>query len=229
MPVSLAGAGTKTGTSIPRYSASGFNYSPSPATGTNAYGYIPGQIGAPNPAGDLSAVYPNLTPQNAQISSNIMSELRGDLSPEAINSIRDQAANFGVSSGMPGSQLASYGGLRNLGIATHEMQRRGLQDYLAATSGIKGTQTVDPALQFQIAETNAINAAAPDPTLAAQEQLKLFDKYMERLTSAQQGGGGSGGGKNSKRIETWLGDQLVNYFDPDVGFVKGPGAAAYYR
>lgn len=174
-PVKTAGTATPT-------------YSPSPVarTGTNAYGYVPGATGLPDPAGDLSKLYPNLTGTNAAISGNIMHELSGELSPETVNSIRDRAASFGVSSGMPGSGLASYGGLRNLGIATEDLQQRGLQDYLGATAGISKTQTVNPETQIGLSQSNAALNAAPDPTMAAKEQQRLFDEYLKKTSGGAQ-------------------------------------------
>lgn len=178
---------TYAATGIPSYtgssSAGGFNPSPKPKTGTNAYGYIPGQIGLPNPYGDLNAAYPNLGATNAALSKNIQSELAGEVSPDVINNIKDAAATFGVTSGMPGSMLSKYGALRNLGLTSQQLQQQGVKDYNSTIPTISSTQTVNPALQAQIAETNAINAAAPDPTMAAEEQQRRFDEYLNKMMS----------------------------------------------
>src|SRR5258705_11321838 len=48
----------------------------------------------------LNQAYPNLTGTNAGLSSALMSELSGQLSPQTQASIADAAASFGVSSGM---------------------------------------------------------------------------------------------------------------------------------
>ena len=155
---------------------------------------VPGDISNPNPAADLSAVYPNLSGSNSQISSNIMNELNGVLSPSTINNIRTQAANFGVTSGMPNSQFAGYQGLANLGLTTEKMQQQGLADYLNAITGISKTQTLDPALQTEIATQNAVWNAAPDPAAAAKQQQELFDKYLQQTQSPAGGTGGGIGG-----------------------------------
>jgi hypothetical protein len=149
---------------------------------------VPGAVGLPNPAADLGALYPNLSGANEQVSKNVMSELRGDLSPETLNAIQDAAATYGVTSGMPGSQLAAFGGLRNLGRTVADTQRAGLQDYLASVTGISNTQTVKPELQTQIAQQNAVWSAAPDPEAAAKEQEALFNRYLEK-TKIPAGGG----------------------------------------
>lgn len=189
--ISIGGYPTPSNTSTGN-SSTGYDAAPLPRSGTNPYGYIPGNIGLPDPAADLARVYPNLGPTNAAVSGNIMAELQGQLSPGTIRQLQDAAATFGVQSGMPGSQFQGYSGLRNLGLASEQLSQRGLADYNAATQGISQTQTVNPALQAQIAETNAINAAAPDPTLAAQEEQRKFDEYLSMLMGA--GGGGPAGG-----------------------------------
>jgi hypothetical protein len=165
--------------------------SPAPHTGQGAFGLVPGDISNPNPFGDLSSIYPNLGATNTQSSKNIMDELTGQLSPSTINNIRNHAASFGVTSGMPGSQFQGYQGLANLGLTTEKVQGQGLQDYLNAITGISKTQTVDPALQTEIATQNSVWNAAPDPAAAAKEQQSLFDKYLQSLQSPA---GGTGGG-----------------------------------
>lgn len=167
---------TQTGTS-------GYSVNPSPRSGVNAYGMVPGSTSLPNPFNDLASIYPNLSGANSQISQNIMSELRGELSPEVVNNVRDNAAVFGVTSGMPGSQFANFRGLKNIGLETANLQGKGLQDYLAAITGIKGTQTVSPDSQIALSQSNAQLAAAPDPEMAALEQRRLFDEYMERVNA----------------------------------------------
>jgi len=164
--------------SVPRPN---YNINPGTQSGSGAYGAVPGAIGLPNPAEDLAALYPNLTGANTQVSQNIMGELKGELSPETINSIQDEAARFGVASGMPGSGLSGNRGLRNLGLSVENLQGKGLSDYLSALTGISHTQTVSPELQSTIAGRNAEMAAAPNPQEAAQR--------LEQLAR----GGGSGG------------------------------------
>lgn len=171
--------------------------SPAPHSGQGAYGLVPGDVSNPNPFGDLSALYPNLSGANNQVSKNIMDELNGVLSPSTVNNIRNQAASFGVSSGMPGSQFQGYQGLANLGLTTEKLQGQGLTDYLNAITGISKTQTVDPALQTEIATQNSVWNAAPDPAAAAKEQQNLFDQYLKK-TMSPAGGTGAGAGSSGK-------------------------------
>lgn len=186
---------------------------PAPHSGKGAYGLVPGSVSNPNPFGDLSALYPNLSGANSTISKNIMDELNGQLSPSTINNIRNQAASFGVSSGMPGSQFQGYQGLTNLGLTTEKLQGQGLQDYLAAITGISKTQTVDPALQNEIATQNSVWNAAPDPAAAAKEQQNLFDEYLKK-TMSPAGGTASGSRSN---IPWWQSGDNARVFAPTAG------------
>lgn len=201
-PITPVASTTSTGTS-------GFNANPAPHGGVSPYGSVPGSVALPNPAGDLGAVYPNLTGANEQLSKNIMSELRGQLSPETLSSIQDASATYGVNSGMPGSGLAVNRNLRDLGVASQQLQGQGLSDYLNAITGISKTQTVDPALQVSTAQQNSVWNSAPDPEAAAKEQQRLFDKYLAS-TKAPSGGTGSyapaGGGTT---VNGWSQDSLT--------------------
>lgn len=150
---------------------------------------MPGAIAAPDPFGNLAALYPNLSGANSQISQNIMNELSGQLSPETISNIRNSAASFGVSSGMPLSDFSGHQGLANLGLTTEKLQGQGLQDYLNSITGISKTQTLDPALQTEVATQNAVWNAAPDPAQASEQQQNLFDEYIKKLSSPAGGTG----------------------------------------
>lgn len=193
--------------------------SPAPRAGQGAFGSVPGAISNPDPFGNLSALYPNLSGTNAAASSNIMNELNGQLSPSTINNIRNQAASFGVTSGMPGSNFQGNQGLANLGLTTEKLQGQGLHDYLDAITGISKTQTVDPALQTEIATQNSVWNAAPDPAAAAKEQQSFFDEYLKKTMSPAGGTGGS-------NIPWWAhGDAVLGSLGP--GTVK-TGAGTYH-
>lgn len=152
-----------------------------------AFGSVPKDIPLPDPHGDLANLYPNLDDQTDKLSSNIMQQLHGELSPDTQMAIQDAAARFGVVSGMPGSGLGRARIARDLGLTSQAIQQEGLKNYLAATQGISNTQTVDPGLQTQINQINSLNRAAPNPTQAASYAKKLFDEYMQTLRSPGAG------------------------------------------
>lgn len=174
-----------------------YNVSPSPLLGGQGpYGAVPGNIGIPpSPYQQTTSLAPNLGgPAVGQLSNNILSELQGQISPQALRNMQDQAARFGISSGMPGSN-AFLGSLANnknlLGniLTTEQLQHQGAQDYLAAITGI-GSQQINPALAAEIAAHNAQLNAAPDPTQAAQRQLQ---NYYAALNAARGPAGQTGG------------------------------------
>src|SRR5882672_1788652 len=175
-------------------------------TGTNVPGAPPGASNifgsrvapiAPISGPTLNQAYPNLTGTNAGLSSALMSELSGQLSPQTQASIADAAASFGVSSGMPGSGLVMNRFPRDIGLSTEGLIHQGNGDYSSAIPSVSATQTVNPyqtaGLNTEIGATNAINAAAPDPTAAATYAQDLFDKYLKQLSSPAGGTGGTGG------------------------------------
>jgi hypothetical protein len=162
-----------------------------PGTYDPAYGGIPGAVAMPNPYADLSAVYPNLSGANTQIASNIAAQLKGELSPETQAAIEDEGARFGVMSGMPGGNIASRRTAKNLGLASEALQSQGLKDYSAFVPTVSQTQTVNPALQAEIAAHNAQMAAAPVPSDAAGA---LRDWFNQGAGSFRGGGAGGGGG-----------------------------------
>lgn len=148
-----------------------FSLTPQPgvgATGAAApFGAVPGVLG--NPIGNAPAL-------NQAAGADIMAQLGGQLSPGTINALHDASATFGVSSGMPGSNLSWNSLYGNIAGAAERQQQQGLQSYGALTG---------PAFQTGIAEQNALNAAAPNPTAAASHAEQLYNQYLGAL-----GGGG---------------------------------------
>lgn len=105
--------------------------------------------------------------------------------------LQDQGAAWGVGSGMPGSGLSANRSLRNLGLTSEQQVQQGIQNYNSTIPTVSRTQTVDPSLQYQIANRNATMAAAPVPAQAQSYAQQLFDKYLQAMRGP---GGGTGGG-----------------------------------
>src|SRR5882672_3478347 len=146
-------------------------------TGTNVPGAPPGASNifgsrvapiAPISGPTLNQAYPNLTGTNAGLSSALLSELSGQLSPQTQAAIADAAASFGVNSGIPGSGFAMNRYPRDIGLASEQPMHQGIGDYSSVIPSISGTQTVAPGqaagLNAEIGAMNATNSAAPDPT-----------------------------------------------------------------
>jgi hypothetical protein len=197
-----------------------YNFNPAPQSGQGAFGTVPGPIGVPSPSADLSAIYPNLSGTTAAASAALMNELTGQLSPATIRAIQDAAATYGVTSGMPGSGLSQNRFARDLGLATEDLQRKGLQDYSSLIPTVSATQTVPPALQTEIASANALNRSAPSPAAAQSYALDLFNRYLATLRGPQAGTGTRVSNPNERT--PWQEDPLIAQLGP--GTVRtGPG------
>jgi hypothetical protein len=210
-----------------------------PTGGQGIYGAVPGQTPFPQPYEDLSAIYPNLGETNAAMSRNIMAGMAGQLPQDVVNQIRDRSAAFGVSSGMPGSGLARNRGARDLGLTSLDMMKWATQAYNQTIPTISNTQTLSPALQAEINQMNAINAAAPDPTAAGQHAEYLYKKNLARSSAG-------GGGGYTRMGNPWEGQMtpsvpsarsnpteiVAGYIGPDYsgpyyGYMGGGGTPAW--
>lgn len=86
-------------------------------------GLAPGQtysgagIGIPGYATNVTTSqntnFPELRPK---VASNLSEALSGQLPQDVVDQVRQHAAEFGVASGMPGSEFSAYNGLRSLGL-----------------------------------------------------------------------------------------------------------------
>lgn len=164
-----------------------YTLNPLPTYGSGAYGYVPGQLGMPDPYGDLSKAYPALGTQNKQAGNVITAQLGGQLSPETQMALQNATAAWGVGnmgggSPTPGT-ITGNRGLRDLGLATEILQQQGLQNYGSIVPTISQTQTVAPALQSEIANINSINAAAPNP----EQRVGALKDLYEWMLNEQRG------------------------------------------
>lgn len=184
----------------PSSSLSNYNINPGFQGGQGAYGQVPGPIGIPpSTYQQATTALPGLGTAGGLATNSILSELQGDISPQALRNIQDAAAQFGVSSGMPGSNamlgtLAANKALLGNYRTTEQLQQQGLQNY-ANILGAVGQQQISPALAAEIAAHNAQLGAAPNPQAAAQQQLA---NYFASLAATRGLGlrGGAGPGFN---------------------------------
>lgn len=183
----------------------GYATNPTPQTGSGAYGSVPGAIQIPpNIYQQIGTIDPDLANQTGTMNTTILNELQGQLSPETISAIQQNAAQFGVATGMPGSQFAGNYGLEQLGQSVEKQQQQGESDYLKMLQGTGATLTPQQ-LAAQIASSNATMAAAPNPTQAAQQQMS---DWQNKFNQAAGGGGirpgnpagGTGAGMNLSNL-----------------------------
>lgn len=172
-----------------------YNANPSPQSGSGPFGSVPGAIPIPQPYQNVGHVFPQLQAVQGASGSDILGELEGQLSPETLQTIQNQGAAFGVNSGMgPGSGVQNHFDLMSAANASQGLQQGGIQNYGRIVGPSAQYLTVAPSVEAQIAEDNAINAAAPNPTLAG---LANIGSYIGGLgwsyaLNQARGGGTSG-------------------------------------
>jgi hypothetical protein len=134
---------------------------------------VPGAIGAPPSVWQQEQQIPGVSAATTAETGNINSELAGQLSPGTTENLEDSAAARGLSLGQGGNTgLVDETLLKTLGLTQEELQQAGatnLNQFLSTS----GQEQQSPQLMAEIASSNATNAAAPNPTLAAEEAIAL--------------------------------------------------------
>jgi hypothetical protein len=174
------GTGTSGGGSTP------FSLNPTPTQGSDTtFGMVPGAIGIPPSVWQQEQQIPGVSAATTAETGNINSELAGQLSPGTTENLEDSAAARGLSLGQGGNTgLVDETLLKTLGLTQEELQQAGatnLNQFLSTSGGMQTSQD----LAATIASSNATNAAAANPTLAAWEAVALA------------GGKGSGSSKSN--------------------------------
>lgn len=106
----------------------------------------------PDPMAAWNSILPGFSGATKTATGNAAQALSGDVPQDVINNIQNQAASWGVSSGMPGfgsNTLTSSQALKNLGLTSLGQQQTGQNDLLGLISGYSGTvaPTVGESLQ----------------------------------------------------------------------------------
>jgi hypothetical protein len=169
-----------------------FSLNPTPTQGSDTtFGMVPGAIGIPPSVWQQEQQIPGVSAATTAETGNINSELAGQLSPGTTENLEDSAAARGLSLGQGGNTgLVDETLLKTLGLTQEELQQAGstnLNSFLSTS----GQQQQNPQLMAEIASSNATNAAAPNPTLAAEEAIAL--------------GYGSGGGSANSNLGSLTG------------------------
>ncbi len=151
--------------------------------GHTAFGTVPNAISVPqNIFSQVNGAIPNFGNLTGGTSNVINSELQGNVSPATLKAMKNAAATFGVANGVPGSGLENNNLFGNIAGFSEAQQRKGVEDYNGTLNTVGRTMT-DPNLAAEIASRNATLASAPDPKLAAEEQMRQWLQKFG-LTSA---------------------------------------------
>lgn len=166
-----------------------YNVNPAPRSGNTAYGQVPGPIGIPpNYWQQMQSIYP-VTSQAGAAANVIGSQLAGQLTPEELAMYQTESAQFGAARGSPLSDMSGRAGLLSVGRKVSDVQQEGLTNYQNMLKTLSGTLTPQD-LAAGIASRNATMAAAPDPRLAAEQQIR---DWMDKFRFAQQQSQGPAG------------------------------------
>jgi len=150
----------------------------------SAYGSVPAPIGIPpNLFTQLSGAVPGFSANTAGTGDVIRSQLAGNVSPMTLNALKTGAAQFGISSGMPGSGLETNQLFGNIAGFSEGQQQKGVQNYLSEVGALGPTMT-NPNLAAEISARNAELAAAPDPKLAAEQAFQDWLRGFELTRAA---------------------------------------------
>jgi hypothetical protein len=149
---------------------------PAPQQGNGAFGLVPGATSVPdNLYQQVNGLVPGLGNMTGTDATNITQLLEGIVPTDVQNQIQNTSAQWGVSSGMPGSGLQRNGALANLGLTSLQEQQTGANEYLQFLTGVGSTQT-DPSLAASISENNAVLGSAPNPESAYNTMMtNLYD------------------------------------------------------
>lgn len=157
--------------------------SPSPTRGTgDAFGLVPGQLGLPDPFGDLNKVAGGgLGALNKNLLANLTANSLGVISPGTRNALAITNAQRFQGTGMPLSGLSTNDLFGNIAGFSEGLQKQAADQYGPLVGAMKSTQTVDPGLQTEIANTNALRGAAADPRAKFNLAKSLYDEYAAKV------------------------------------------------
>lgn len=123
---------------------------------------------------------PGYSDMSATSSSNILSNLRGELPPDVVNMLGTAAAERGVGGGVSGSQFSNADYLRSLGLTSLDLKSKGETGFTGAMDRLKAIPTFDPTSMFTKPEdvyTADLNrnvlGSAPNPAAAAANNLAM--------------------------------------------------------
>lgn len=123
---------------------------------------------------------PNYSQLTQTASSNTQQDLNGQVPQDVINQLTQQAAERGISTGMPGSSNSNAAYLRALGLTSLGQQQTGQQNLATLTTtapnaGLFNPSSflVTPEQQQQEASAQALYNSAPVPAAAAEKAQQI--------------------------------------------------------
>lgn len=153
--------------------------------GGNAYGSIPtlpppvstlpaATAGAISAGNTVNTQLPGYAGALSNIGGNISAETAGQLPPDVIQELQQQAAERGVATGSPGSPNSNAAYLKALGLNSLQLTQQGQQNFQSILPSLPGAQisqnpefSPSSAAATDVNSSNAVYRSAPDPAAAA--------------------------------------------------------------
>lgn len=179
------------------------------------YPYLTGGSLTGNPAYAGSAAIPGYATQATSTTSSGIPELRpsvvsglqtalkGELPQDVTDQIRQHAAEFGVASGMPGSEFSGYAGLKNLGLTSLDEVRRAQSllapEYRQSTSysgNPHGNVNMNIGMGGTVPATLQRSPSAPgqpEPLAKEPDHNALIGDFLAKYLPGSKGGSTSTG------------------------------------
>lgn len=155
------------------------------------FGTRPGALAPPTMFQEAQKFDPAAQSQTDAASRYVTNMESGLLPPDVMRSIKNAGATWGVSSGMPGSGMATDVSLESLGLNSLEAEQQGFNDYMKFLGF--GASMEDPSTtQTQIALQNSMFKNAPDPIMGGMTNMIMGTGGS--IAGAYLGAGGGGGG-----------------------------------
>lgn len=195
-----------------------YNVNPKPQSGSGPFGSVPGPVSLPQPYQAFGQVFPGTQAIQTKGASDVLNQLDGQLSPETLASIQNEGAAWGVESGMgTGSGVQNNRNLYTAAMDSMNEQNQGAQQYGNLVGNSSKYLTVAPSTEAQIAEFNAVNAAAPNPTLAGLTNIGAHVAGLGFGYGINQLNGGQSTGMGANEMTNPTFDQTGFLEDPSLG------------
>jgi hypothetical protein len=161
--------------------------------------------------GQYEAGIPNYTGLAAKSSENIGAQLRGEVPEDVVNLIGQQAAERGITRGVPGSQFANYDYLRALGLTSLGQQAAGEGALTNAVSRMPKTPLMNIASMYITPQQQREYELAQ-----GQQDIGWYNAESSRINAINRGvtGGGGGatrGGMTTDDIQAMLDATIKKY------------------
>ena len=121
--------------------------------------------------GQLISGQPDFLKNLGLYTGNITSNLAGEVSQGTTNQLAQQAAEFGIGSGVPGSGASTSNFLARYGLTSEGLTQQGGKDYMGLMSSWPFQETQTASATTDQSANQAVFNAAPNPKAQALQEI----------------------------------------------------------